>query len=365
MCSNIYTGLVLPHPLPPTSPSPLPASLQWLGPLLAPAYGLAVSWRNRAFDSSRRTQTSFPLPVISVGNLTVGGSGKTPMVAHLAAQLLAQGRQPLIAMRGYRARPGSPSDEALEYAQMFGARVPVLANPNRTAALRAFLPDHPAVDCILLDDGFQHRQIARNLDILLLDATRDHFSDRLLPAGFLREPVASMRRADLIAFTRADLVDPSALSHAESRVRSLVGPSLPILRFSHVWDSLRVDSASHLLSHLAGRRVLVLTGIGNPTAFLTQADRAGAKIAGHVRARDHAHYDAPFILRLISAAQETDAEAVLTTEKDWVKLEPLLDPSTFPVPILRPLLRLEPLGNSASLLDRALDAALASRPSSL
>lgn len=284
------------------------------------------------------------------------------MVAHLAAQLLARGRRPLIAMRGYRARPGFPSDEALEYARIFGDRIPVLANPDRTAALRESLPHHPTVDCILLDDGFQHRQIARNLDLLLLDATRDPFSDRLLPAGFLREPVASMRRADLIAFTRADLVDPSVLSVAESRVRSLVGPSLPILRFTHVWDSLCIDSASHPLSHLAGRRVLILTGIGNPTAFLTQADRAGAKIAGHVRARDHARYDAPFILRLVSAAQETDAEAVLTTEKDWVKLEPLLDPSTFPVPVIRPLLRLQPQGDSESLLSRALDATLASLP---
>ncbi|MHC4129055.1 MAG: tetraacyldisaccharide 4'-kinase, partial [Planctomycetota bacterium] len=179
---------------------PLPG---YLGALAVPAswlYGLAVAVRNRRFAHGDRV-TAVGVPVVSVGNITAGGAGKTPTVTWMAAWLRAAGHNPAIAMRGYMARPDEPGDEQQEHV----ARLPdihVVADPDRVGALRAFLPAHPDVDCVLLDDGFQHRHLHRDLDLVLIDATRDTMTDRLLPRGYLREPLSNLRRADAVVVTR-------------------------------------------------------------------------------------------------------------------------------------------------------------------
>ena len=155
---------------------PLPALL---APVTVPAsllYGLAVRARNARFDRGR-TVVPVTVPVISVGNVTVGGTGKTPMVTWVTRRLLDAGMRPVIAMRGYGARPGrgdeadeaDEADEVMEHRLRLGD-VPVVADPDRVAALRSFLPEHAGIDCVVLDDGFQHRRLGRDLDLVLMGA---------------------------------------------------------------------------------------------------------------------------------------------------------------------------------------------------
>jgi len=179
-----------------------------IGAALARVYGIVIARINRRFDSGRGV-VRFDRPVISVGNLSVGGTGKTPMVRRLIAILLEMERRPCIAMRGYRKGTGE-SDEAAAYQREF-PDVPVIAQANRTDGLIALFGDEhegegPHRDCIVLDDGFQHRQIGRELDIVLVDASRSPFRDRLLPQGWLREPAESLTRAGLVVVTHAESV---------------------------------------------------------------------------------------------------------------------------------------------------------------
>src|ERR1043165_360740 len=159
---------------------PVPGAV---GRLLARGYAWEIGRRNRRYDAGRGV-VRFDRPVISVGNLSVGGTGKTPMVAHIVGLLLEAGRRPCIAMRGYAGR-GGMSDEAEEYRGRFPG-IPIVARANRTLGLiELFSREHETggqqTDCIVLDDGFQHRRIARDLDVVMVDASRDPFDDALLP----------------------------------------------------------------------------------------------------------------------------------------------------------------------------------------
>src|SRR4051812_19919591 len=210
-----------------------------IGRLTSRLYGWEIGRRNRRYDAGRGV-VRFDRPVISVGNLSVGGTGKTPMVAHIVGLLLEAGHRPCIAMRGYRSQDGR-SDEAEEYRARFPS-VPVVAQADRTLGLiNLFALEHegrgPHTDCIVLDDGFQHRKIARDLDIVLLDATREPFHDRLLPAGWLREPVESLRRAALVVLTHAESASAETiqwLSGSVGRVRAR--PAEAVTR--HGWAAL-------------------------------------------------------------------------------------------------------------------------------
>lgn len=328
------------------SAGPLPALLRPLGPLASRCYGIGVDFRNQRFDSGRRVAVRLPVPVISVGNISVGGTGKTPMTTWVAQRLLEIGLHPIIAMRGYGARTGELSDEQMEYASRFAddERVCIVANPRRAAAIAAAIAEARGHDCVILDDGFQHRQVARDLDIVLVDATRSPFEDRLLPAGWLREPASSLDRADVVAMTRSDIAGELESQRIESGLRAVTRPGTPIVRFAHCWSGIRIQEQRQDVAWLAGRHVLVLSGIGNPDAFLEMVELHGALATGHVVAPDHMRYDSRFVLRLIAAVQETDAEAVVTTEKDWVKLRLFVEAADFPVPVARPVLELRVIG---------------------
>ena len=184
----------------PGSFAPLTVPASWL-------YRFAINVRNARFDRGVGVVT-LDRPVISVGNLTTGGVGKTPMVMWIAELLRRHDYRPVIGMRGYGARRGERSDEEAEYLDRLDD-VAVVAEPDRAAALSTFLEDHREVDCAILDDGFQHRRIARQLDLVLIDASRRTLTDRFLPAGHLREPIANLQRADAVIVTRAEAIDVS------------------------------------------------------------------------------------------------------------------------------------------------------------
>lgn len=314
---------------------PLPRSL---APLTIPAswlYAAAVSLRNQRYDRDRAIE-SLSVPVISVGNITTGGTGKTPMVMWIAEVLSSAGRSPVIAMRGYRGSAAEPSDEALLYADRL-PDVPVVAHPDRIRALRTFLGENPATDVVVLDDGFQHRGLARQLDLVLIDATQWRGRQRLLPAGHLREPLSNLSRADAVIVTRADAVDDRLAKEI-----ALAHGALPVAWSRHVWTDLDVYENGvqrrESVQWLQGRKVTAVLGVGNPEAVLGQTRQAGATIVANVPARDHQRYTPD---RLGTIRQACDAgDTLLVTAKDWVKLRGLLDLSTWPWPIVAPRLTL-------------------------
>jgi tetraacyldisaccharide 4'-kinase len=293
-----------------------------------------------------------PVPVISVGNITTGGTGKTPVVAWIAELLLAAGHRPAIAMRGYGATAGRPADEQAEHESR-QPEVPVVAHPDRHAALSAFLPDHPEIDCVVLDDGFQHRRLRRDLDLVLVDATAGTMRDRLLPRGNLREPTASLRRADAVIITHAGSVDP-ALAAA---VAALHGRE-PLAWCRPEWTALRVmDEEGERACDpdwLSGRRVLTLLGVARPDRVRRQLVAAGAAIAADVPARDHERFD---VAKLTVARGLCDGvDAMVMTGKDWVRARDLIDLSRWPAPIVVPELRVEFLAGAGALRERILAA---------
>lgn len=313
---------------------PMPAVLgATLGRALAPVYGMVVTHRNRRFDAGVGV-VRLDRPVISVGNLSVGGTGKTPMVRWVCERLLDAGATPAIAMRGYKSA-GGESDEAMEYADALPG-VPVVAQPDRTAGLRALFATDAgsAVNAVVLDDGFQHRRIARDLDIVLIDCCRPVAGARLLPAGWLREPMASLARAHAVVLTHAERASKAEVDEAQSVVAAHA-PGVPIAVCEHAWASLRVGEETHGVDWLLGKRVAVACAIGNPAAFIAGIRGAGAKIAAEVVLRDHDAFGRAAAARIEAAM--SSADALVVTEKDWVKIRRTnLAESEFP--IVRPSL---------------------------
>ena len=325
-----------------------------LAPLTVPAsmlYRLAVNARNARFDRGRDV-VSLDRPVISVGNLTTGGVGKTPMVMWIAELLHRHNYRPVIGMRGYGARRGERSDEEAEYLDRLDD-VPVVAEPYRAAALGKFLADHREVDCVVLDDGFQHRRIARQLDLVLIDASRRTFSDSLLPAGHLREPVANLRRADAVIVTRAESVDQTISDQVE---QNLGKP--PVAWSRHRWSHLDLWTAGGSdrveTAWFDGKRVLTMLGVGHPGSILRQVQTAGAEVAVDVPVSDHHHYDSAQLSTLRTRCDRLDA--MVTTAKDWVKIRRLIDLPNWPVPVVVPRLSIEVFEGQDRLRDMVLAA---------
>lgn len=335
----------------PPLPPPLGTALSWV-------YSAAIGRINRRFDRGKGVVT-FDRPVISIGNLSVGGTGKSPMVIAIVRWLREAGHRPCIAMRGYASRAGE-SDEAASYRREF-PDVPIVAQSNRTLGLiQLFGQEHDddahQTDCIVLDDGFQHRQIARDLDIVLIDASRDPFADRLLPAGWLREPAASLQRAGAVVITHAESVAPADLTTLARRVS-------PVAVCRHAWAGLTVlESGSERevpVPWLSGRRTIAACAIGNPGPFMAMAKKAaGGTLAGELVLRDHDPFGPATVDRLIALAAGARAQAILVTDKDWSKLARVPE-AKWPCAVARTRLEMAFDSGAEGLRERVLGVAAA------
>jgi tetraacyldisaccharide 4'-kinase len=301
--------------------------------LLSLPYGGAVRIRNFLFDLGFLKQGKLNCPVISVGNITVGGTGKTPMVILLAGMLRNRGLRPAVLSRGYGGKrkvdvlvvsdgrqilagPEEAGDEPVLIARRL-KDVPVLVGPKRTItgqyALRHFEPG-----VILLDDGFQHRYLKRDLDIVLLDSRKPLGNRFLLPRGPLREPVSALERAGVIAFTRSEKgagkpIDVTLSGSLSGKValRTCVSPA-----------SLTGPAGlEYPLSFLQGKRVFALAGIAQPDSFRQTIESLGGIIAGFRIFPDHHRYGTGDISRVEEEARSASADVIVTTEKDAVKLD--------------------------------------------
>jgi tetraacyldisaccharide 4'-kinase len=282
-------------------------------------YRPLMALRNLAYDRRVLTIRRLPVPVISVGNLTVGGTGKTPLVALLCSRCRAQGRRVAVLSRGYRADLNGTNDEA----RLLDA--PVVCDPDRHAGGRRAIAG--GADCLILDDGFQHRRLHRDLDLVCIDATRpfgrdDGHNGALLPLGFLREPRAALRRADAIVVTRTDQVDAR---RRERLATALATYDRPVFTTCHRAVGLQplAGGETRPPADLAGRRALVVSAIGHPAAFERLVRDLGAEVVAVERFADHHAYTSAEAQALAARARATGA-TLLTTAKDAVKLAPLL-----------------------------------------
>ncbi len=290
--------------------------------LLAILYRAALATHNlawRLFGSVKRA----PCPVISVGNITVGGTGKTPMVAYLARLAAEMGRRPLILSRGYGGQAGRPNEEARELERLCPG-VPHVQNPDRVRAMEEGLARNPC-DLVILDDGFQHRRLARDLDIVLIDALQPFGFARLLPRGLLREPLSALRRADMVVITRAELVDGADLARIKQAVGRCARPETPVIVAEHrPGDVVSLDGSRRRADSLRGLDIAAACGIGNPEAFRWTLTNLGARIRLFDVFADHHAYTRANLDRLIAAAQAAGLKTLVTTGKDYVKWQPLL-----------------------------------------
>jgi tetraacyldisaccharide 4'-kinase len=241
-------------------------------------------------------------------------------VRWLCEALRARGRRPAVLMRGYRAMPGERGDEQAMLESLLPGDVVVHAEPKRYEGGLAVLAAHPEVDRFVMDDGFQHRRLARDFDLVLVDACEPFGFGRVIPRGLLREPLGGLRRADAILITRADQATAEAIERIVARVRT-VKPDVPLYRCSHAHVGLRsADGGLHSLEELAGRRFFAFAGIGNPEGFEAQLRRLPGDLCGRRWLGDHWDYSATDVAGLRDEARACGAELLVTTEKDWVKV---------------------------------------------
>lgn len=322
-----------PRPTRSSQRPPLPYPLGWFGALF---YAPAIRRINRKFDEGKGVVT-LDRPVISVGNLSVGGTGKTPMVMHLLRTLADARVRACVAMRGYAARDGH-SDEADELSRAF-PNVPIVVGSNRATSLISFFGTRAgeSVQCIVLDDGFQHRQLARQLDIVLLDATRDPFRDELLPAGWLREPVGSLRRAHAIIITHAESAMASDVASLKQRVVDL-HPKAVVAVCRHAWRTLAVVESGREreepVAWLGAKRAVAACAIGNPEPFIEGVNRATKGEVASIVLRDHDPFERGTVERVLRTLRDARAEALVVTDKDWSKLR-RWPAQTWPCPVAR------------------------------
>lgn len=294
-----------------------------------PFYALAMRMRNRLYDSGIKKVHRVDRPVVSIGNITTGGTGKTPAVQWIARKLLTAGHRPACLLRGYTVGKAMKSDEATLLERSLN--IPVRANPDRVSSGRELITQQPEINVILLDDGFQHRRVHRDLDIVLIDATNPFGYGHVLPRGMLREPLSGLRRAHILILTRTELANVQGVEQTETTLRRY-NASAPILRAKHRIVSLTDGNQSIPIESLRGRRIFSFCGIGNPTGFHLDLCNAGLIDPGHRWFGDHHNYSREEIDILTERAKEAGAEMMVTTEKDWVKIEPLLSgPNSIPI----------------------------------
>ncbi len=303
--------------------------------LLAHIYGWIVASRNRLYDKGVLDTFNLGARTISIGNITTGGTGKTPLVAYVAALLADRGEKVCILTRGYGrkdpkrrvlvsdgvtslADAAAGGDEPVELAQkLLGKSVVVIADADRVGAAE-WAKRKFGITAFALDDGFQHRRASRDVDIVCIDATNPFGGGQMLPAGRLREPLDALGRANVIVITHSDLA--ADISDLRSQISDLapeaaVFESRAVIRSFVTLDGSAVERPSG--------PTFAFCGLGNPESFLEQLRRAGIDLAGTMTFVDHHSYSQADVDEVVRRAKDSGAGKLLTTAKDAVRLSDL------------------------------------------
>lgn len=291
----------------------------------AALYNLVMRFRNHLYDIGHKPSFKFESVVISVGNLNVGGSGKTPMIEYLV-KLLKKNYKLAILSRGYGRKTkgfrlataadnaATIGDEPYQYFLKFGQEVQIAVGEERALAIPTLLNEPEPPQVILLDDAFQHRSVVPQLSILLTDYSKPFYQDYLMPFGRLREARNGAARADAIVVTKCDST-VELRAEMDRKVKSYAGNKPVFFSGLKYCPAVPFGQINNV-----GKKVLLVTGIANPKPLVKYVT-AHFEMVKHVHLPDHHHYTAADIQRIESALSATKADSIVTTEKDWVKLK--------------------------------------------
>jgi tetraacyldisaccharide 4'-kinase len=323
--------------------------------LLASIYGKVADLRNRLYDSGVFESFDLGAPTISIGNITAGGTGKTPLVAHVAKCLAAGGQKVCILTRGYGrkdaknrvlvsdgeqilASPAEAGDEPLELAQKLIGKAIVIADADRVSAAdwakRKF-----GATAFVLDDAFQHRKVRRDLDIVCIDATDPFGGGKMLPAGRLREPLSNLNRTDMVVITRANLAKDisdlrfeiselnaaAAIFTAKNDLKNVARLEEFLAKIQRTQREVKDITRALPLAETAPKSTstVAFCGLGNHENFFEQLRREKFSVAAGKTFRDHHIYTQKDVIEIEAIAREKGAEMLITTAKDAVKLSDL------------------------------------------
>ncbi|MCY3727537.1 MAG: tetraacyldisaccharide 4'-kinase [Nitrospira sp.] len=336
----------------------------WMSMLIGP-YRFATCFRTWLYERGWLARRRLPCPVVSVGNLTVGGTGKTPITMWVAEKLLKQGKKPCILSRGYRRKSQRKfllvSDgtsvlagplEAGDEPYLMATRCPgvVVAVGADRYELGRWVLSHIPIDCFVLDDGFQHLSLRRDVNLLLVDSSQPAGIKALLPVGKLREPLGEARRASDIVLTRVE--DESMIADVLDPIQAALGSAIDPITTRFAPKTLMGASESIPLSDVRRKRALLFSGIGNPEQFRRMVTAFGAQVVDELVFRDHEAYGPSRVAEIYRHVERSRPDVVLTTEKDLIKVQ---SNWSVPIPLFAVCLELEFL-DGESRLESALAA---------
>lgn len=306
--------------------------------VLSVFYGFAIFVRNKLYDFSIFKTRKVNAAVVSIGNITTGGTGKTPLVAYLCNHFTQEGVATAVLTRGYKTRKDDFADEPAMLVKA-APKAKVIVNPDRFASAKKAIAEHNA-KLLIMDDGFQHRKLARDVNIVAIDATEPFGREKILPAGLLREPVESLARADAVIITRINQTQPQRIAHIKERI-SAIKSDMVFATAVHkpVYAKLIKDKRISL-DELAEKKVYAFCGIGNPDAFFQTLGELFLNIVGTKVYNDHHNYTDEDIETICRNGRYKQADMIITTQKDWTKTA-LLCMEKFDIPIAHLAVELE------------------------
>jgi tetraacyldisaccharide 4'-kinase len=333
--------------------SPKAALLRAAATAAEPFYATVMRLRNKLYDAGIFATHSLGRPTISVGNLTTGGTGKTPVVAWLCQKLQQSGEHPAVLLRGYKTTTEGISDEAAALRNILGKEIPVIANPDRVAAAAAAIDKHPEISVFVLDDAMQHRRARRDFELVLINARNPFGFKHILPRGLLREPASGLKRADAVLITHCGEVPVSELKEIDALIWRY-NPNIAPFRSDHVISGFRAaDGQSLAVDFLQSKKYFAFCALGSPESFLASLAPLGGQCLGSNFFPDHYAYGDADLAEIRKLAG--GADALITTEKDWAKLSAFRAGTP---PILRAELALWFPGEMESLLFEAIHSGI-------
>jgi len=314
------------------------AALKTLYPL-SKIYGFVVKTRIFFYEKGILRSVRLPIPVISVGNITLGGTGKTPFVEYIARYLQRKGKRVAILSRGYAAaikqensslNKNVCNDEYLMFQENI-PDIPHLLNKDRVKSGFDAIQQFQA-QCLILDDGFQHLRLARDLDIVTIDALNPFGFGHIVPRGMLREPLEELRRADLFVLTHTDQCSRDKIQSIIDRLRG-ISRHVPVVETVHkpMWLESPKGAETMDIAWLQGKRVFAFCAIGNPESFRKSIESLGGELLGFHAFPDHHVYTASELQMLNAEAQRIGPDAIIITQKDHVKIKNVLTSWDFPL----------------------------------
>ena len=288
-------------------------------------YSAILNTRNILYKTGVAKSTRLPVKVISIGNITTGGTGKTPLVEFVARYLLDKNKKVAILSRGYGGNNplqkynDNANDECLILRENI-QDVPVFAGKDRVRNGEKAIRDY-GVDCLILDDGFQHLRIKRDLDIVVIDSLNPFGGENLIPRGSLREPLKNLGRADLFIISHCNQSKEQAIKSIYTKLR-FVNNDAPVCESIHrpVHIENITDGSIQRLEWLKGKRVYGLSAIGNPESFAYTLKELEVDLIKHRKFNDHHHYTREEMENVIAEAKTLDADVIVVTQKDIVKI---------------------------------------------